>query len=53
MAAAKAPALTATIIAACEGAVVLARAERSFEPFDMVAEELIESVRNASRRRRP
>jgi hypothetical protein len=26
-------------VAACEGAVILARAERSFEPFDLVAAE--------------
>jgi AcrR family transcriptional regulator len=28
---------SATLIAACEGAVVLSRAERSIEPFDLVA----------------
>jgi len=33
----KARALAAHLVAACEGAVILARAERSFEPFDLVA----------------
>ena len=33
--------LAATLVAASEGAVVLSRAERSFEPFDLVAAELL------------
>jgi TetR/AcrR family transcriptional repressor of lmrAB and yxaGH operons len=35
----------ATLVASSEGAVVLARAEQSLEPFDLVAEELLEQVR--------
>ena len=35
----------ATLVAASEGAVVLARAEQSLEPFDLVAEQLTEQVR--------
>jgi AcrR family transcriptional regulator len=35
----------ATLVAASEGAVVLARAEQSLEPFDLVAEQLLEQVR--------
>ncbi len=35
----------ATLIAASEGAVVLSRAERSMEPFDLVAEQLLDQVR--------
>jgi TetR/AcrR family transcriptional repressor of lmrAB and yxaGH operons len=38
--AAEARALALTIIAACEGAVVMARAERSLEPLDVVAAHL-------------
>ena len=30
-----------------EGAVVMARAERSLEPFDLVADELVDQVRAA------
>jgi hypothetical protein len=33
--------LAATVIAATEGAVVVSRAERSLEPFELVAEELL------------
>jgi AcrR family transcriptional regulator len=33
--------LAATVIAASEGAVVVSRAERSLEPFELVAEELL------------
>ena len=40
--------LAATLIAGCEGAVVLARAEESFEPFDLVVSEMVDSVRQAS-----
>jgi TetR/AcrR family transcriptional repressor of lmrAB and yxaGH operons len=37
---------TATLLlAACEGAVVICRAEREIEPFDLVAAQLIEHVR--------
>ena len=31
----------ALLVAACEGAVVVSRAERSMEPFELVAEELL------------
>jgi TetR/AcrR family transcriptional repressor of lmrAB and yxaGH operons len=34
----------ATLIAGSEGAVVLGRAEQSLEPFDLVAEQLVELV---------
>jgi AcrR family transcriptional regulator len=34
-----------TLVASCEGAVVLSRAERSIEPFDLVAEQLREQLR--------
>jgi AcrR family transcriptional regulator len=37
----RAPALATLLISACEGAVILARAERSFGPLDLVAPELI------------
>jgi TetR/AcrR family transcriptional regulator, lmrAB and yxaGH operons repressor len=36
----------ATLVAASEGAVVLSRAERSLEPFDLVADYLLEQVRS-------
>ena len=35
----------ATLVAASEGAVVLSRAEQSLEPFDLVADQLLEQVR--------
>ena len=35
----------ATLVAASEGAVVLSRAERSMEPFDLVAEQLLDQAR--------
>jgi AcrR family transcriptional regulator len=35
----------ATLVAASEGAVVLSRAEQSLEPFDLVAEQLLDQVR--------
>jgi hypothetical protein len=38
----------ATLIAASEGAVVLARAEQSLEPFELVADHLLEQVRKLS-----
>ena len=40
--------LAATLVAASEGAVVLSRAEQSLEPFDLVAEYLLEQVRKMS-----
>jgi AcrR family transcriptional regulator len=43
----RASALAATLISACEGAVILARAERSFAPFDLVAAEQIAAIRAA------
>src|SRR6185295_4427948 len=39
----------AVLVASSEGAVVLARAEQSLEPFDLVAEQLLEQVRALSR----
>jgi len=42
--------LAATLVAASEGAVVASRAERSTEPFEMVAEELIAAAARAPRR---
>ena len=44
----------AVLVASSEGAVVLARAEQSLEPFDLVAEQLLEQVRalSASGKRR-
>ncbi|MGX6600785.1 TetR/AcrR family transcriptional regulator [Micromonosporaceae bacterium Da 78-11] len=43
-----APAFAATLVAAAEGAVVLARAERSAEPFDAAAGYLLGRVRAGS-----
>jgi TetR/AcrR family transcriptional regulator, lmrAB and yxaGH operons repressor len=43
----RAAALAATLISACEGAVILARAEHAFEPFDLVAAEQIAAIRAA------
>ena len=40
----------ATLVAASEGAVVLSRAEQSLEPFDLVAQFLLEQVRMLSMR---
>ena len=37
--------MAATLIATSEGAVALSRAEQSVEPFDLVAEQLLEQVR--------
>ena len=45
----KARALAASLVAACEGAVILARAERSFEPFDLVANEQLAMIEAAAR----
>ena len=39
---------SATLIASSEGAVVLSRAERSTEPFDLVAGQLLDQIRRAS-----
>ena len=36
-------------IAACEGAVILARAEHSFEPFDLVAAEQLAMIEAAAK----
>jgi TetR/AcrR family transcriptional repressor of lmrAB and yxaGH operons len=44
----RASSLAATLIAACEGAVLLARAERNFEAFDQVAAEQIAAVAAAA-----
>jgi TetR/AcrR family transcriptional regulator, lmrAB and yxaGH operons repressor len=40
----RAPALATMLISACEGAVILSRAEQSFGPLDLVAAELIAAV---------
>ena len=40
----------AVLVASSEGAVVLARAEQSLEPFDLVAEQLLAQVRELSRK---
>lgn len=45
-------AFAASLIAACEGAVVLARAEKSFEPFDLVAETQLAAI-DAAMKARP
>jgi TetR/AcrR family transcriptional regulator, lmrAB and yxaGH operons repressor len=45
----RARALAASLVAACEGAVVLARAERSFEPFDLVAAEQLAMIDAAAK----
>lgn len=44
---AEAARFAATLVASCEGAVVLSRAERSIEPFDTVAGELRRQVRRS------
>jgi TetR/AcrR family transcriptional regulator, lmrAB and yxaGH operons repressor len=43
--AARAPAIAATLLAACEGAVILSRAEQSFEPFDQIAAEQLSALK--------
>ena len=43
--AADAQRFAAILVASSEGAVVLARAEQSLEPFDLVADQLIDQVR--------
>ena len=45
----RAPALAAMLISACEGAVILARAERSLAPFDDVANELVAVIAAAQK----
>ena len=45
----KARALAASLVAACEGGVILARAERSFEPFDLVAAEQLVMIEAAAK----
>lgn len=40
------------LVASSEGAVVLARAEQSLEPFDLVADQLLEQVRALAERAR-
>ena len=44
MTASRSPGFAATLIAAAEGAVALSRAERSMEPFDLVAASLLAQV---------
>jgi len=45
----KARAVAASVVAACEGAVILARAEQSFEPFDLVAAEQLAMIEAATK----
>jgi AcrR family transcriptional regulator len=45
--------LATTLVAASEGAVVLSRAERSMEPFDLVSSQLLSEVRAAVDSTRP
>ena len=45
----KARAVAASLVAACEGAVILARAEKSFEPFDLVAAEQLVMIDGAAK----
>jgi hypothetical protein len=40
-----------SLIAACKGAVVLSRAERSFEPFDLVAAEQLATIKIAMKKK--
>ena len=42
MEAAKAQRVAATVVAASEGAVVVSRAEKSLEPFELVAAQLLD-----------
>jgi AcrR family transcriptional regulator len=42
----------ATLVASCEGAVAVSRAEQSLEPFNLVAEQLLEGVRSLATRPR-
>lgn len=43
-----APGFAALLVAACEGAVVVSRAEQSLEPFDLVSAQLVHQVRALS-----
>lgn len=47
IAAERAEAVAVTLIAACEGAVAMARAEDSLEPFDLTSGEQLQAVRAA------
>ena len=47
---ARAPGLATSLLAACEGAVALARAEKSAKPFNLVAAEQLRSIRYACQR---
>ncbi len=47
---ADAAALSATLIAGSEGAIVLSRAEQSIEPYDFVARQLLAQVERAAKR---
>lgn len=40
----RADAIATSLVAACEGATILARAERSLEPFDLVTAEQIQNI---------
>ena len=42
--------LAASLISACEGAVILSRAERSMEPFNQVTREQLDRIRSESLR---
>jgi hypothetical protein len=44
---ARAEGLAASLIAACEGAVAVARAENSITPFDLVVAEQLRAVKAA------
>ncbi|MGA1835332.1 TetR/AcrR family transcriptional regulator [Herbiconiux sp. 11R-BC] len=46
LSAADAARFSALLVASSEGAVVLSRAEQSFEPFDLVSDELLQQVRS-------
>lgn len=41
--------MAATLVAASEGAVIVSRAERSLEPFDLVVEQLLSEVKRLLR----
>ena len=45
----KARALATSLVAACEGAVILSRAEQTFEPFDLVAAEQLAAIEAAAK----
>ncbi|BBI32807.1 TetR/AcrR family transcriptional regulator [Cohnella abietis] len=45
---AKAKGLANVIIASCEGAVAISRAQKSFDTFDMVAEQLLIMIKSVS-----